>query len=121
MRRNRIASVLFALSCAVGGAVAVNATPAGAVAAPSVDVVSVQTNLAGAAAAPSAALALEYHVIRDNFYTWETCESYRKQYAVNFPYHLASYCTRQKQSNGRHWLYVAYETCPDLVAAKKEA
>ena len=54
-----------------------------------------------------------YVVLRDNFKSLSTCESYRKNYVRTYPYVLTSYCTVGKQSNGRHWLYVRYDSCPD--------
>lgn len=49
-------------------------------------------------------------VLRDNFISYESCESYRTLYAVNYPYVEGSYCTDDAQGNGRHWLWVFYAT-----------
>lgn len=84
-----------------------------------------QTNIAALvpastnAATTTATAAGNYVVLRDNFYTFSTCESYRKWYANNYPYVIDSYCTTNKQSNGRHWLYVWYDNCPDIVATNR--
>jgi len=81
-----------------------------------------QTNIAAlvpasASDATAAATAAgNYVVLRDILYTWSTCESYRKNYVTTYPYVIDSYCTTNKQSNGRHWLYVWYDNCPDIVA-----
>ena len=86
-----------------------------------VTVASDRTNIAaivgGTLQVPST-VAVSYSVLRDNFNSYETCESYRKNYVIGYPYHLASYCTRTKQANGRHWLYVMYDTCPDVAVSQ---
>ena len=56
-----------------------------------------------------------YTLLRDNFRSKETCESYRTQYVVRFAYHRESYCS-ERESNDRHWLWVRYDySCVDRV------
>ena len=109
-----LALSIAALICGTGPATSASQASADT----GVEIASQQTNIQQVIPTDlslASTAALDYVVLRDNFKTYATCESYRKNYVVNYPYHLASYCTRAKQSNGRHWLYVAYDECPDIA------
>ncbi|MDQ1218034.1 hypothetical protein [Microbacterium arborescens] len=109
----------IALLLSTGGAAApVTATEASAAIVVS-DVTNVTSRAAGGT--PQAAAASNYVVLRDNFYTYQSCESYRTSYVIYYAYHRDSYCTTSKRSNGRHWLYVWYDySCVDRVAPTRE-
>lgn len=94
--RRVAAGLTLAMAFTVGGAVAASASTTG-------------SSLPALKASESVVAPLGvWHVLRDDFKSYATCESYRVNYAVNYPYHVDSYCTESAASNGRHWLYIYY-------------
>lgn len=127
MKMSKLKRILSALVAALALITVAGAPVIAAPAATStskVVVVSDVTNIASRSdgMATLAAGKPGYTLLRDNFYTFQTCESYRTQYVVRYAYHRSSYCTTAKQSNGRHWLWVKYDySCVDrLVRAREE-
>lgn len=96
IRNTRRAAVglMLAAAFAMGGPVAASASTA---------------STTSATASVDSALGA-WTVLRDNFHSFASCESYRTQYAVNYPYVEGSYCIDTAQGNGRYWLWVFYAT-----------